>query len=165
MDLDQFILRNYELQVRYLSDHFSRMWTRFNFFLTINSALFGFSFNASYEVNVQYIIIAGIVFSSLWVYFGGVDNWLVDAYRGQVQTGFSAIKKALQRSGAGSGEASDRQEHELWQELRSVGTTDVCNTRMGLWSFRWKWISATDLATVFPIMFVFAWITRLWLAG
>jgi hypothetical protein len=165
MDLDQFLVKNYELQVRYLSDHFSRMWTRFNFFLTINSALFGFSFNPSYEASIQYIIIAGIAFSLLWVYFGGVDNWLVDAYRGQVDTGFAAIRKASQGSGAGSGAASDRQPHELWQELRAVGNTDMRNVKTGFWSFRWRRISATDLATVFPIVFVFAWITRLWLAG
>jgi hypothetical protein len=161
MDLDQFLVRNYELQVRYLSDHFSRMWTRFNFFLSINSALFGFSFNPSYEQNIQYMIIAGIVFSLLWVYFGGVDNWLVDAYRGQVETGFAAIRKALQ----GSVEGGDRQQHEVWQELRSVGTTDARSVTTGIWSFRWKRISATDLATVFPIVFVLAWIIRLWLAG
>jgi hypothetical protein len=159
--MDQFLLRNYELQVRYLSDHFSRMWTRFNFFLTINSALFGFSFNESYAANLPYMSVAGIVFSLLWIYFGGVDNWLVDAYRSQVETGFDALKESLQRSGAGASEGSGRQKHEPWEELRAVGTTAVRNTKTSLWSFRWKRVSATDLATIFPVVFFFAWVSRL----
>ena len=30
-----FLIDDYKLKVGYLSDHFGRMWTRFNFFVTI----------------------------------------------------------------------------------------------------------------------------------
>ena len=36
-----FLVKDYELKVRYLSDLFQRMWTRFNFFLTVESGLLG----------------------------------------------------------------------------------------------------------------------------
>ena len=35
-----FLTKDYELKVRYLSDQFTRMWTRFNYFLVLESALF-----------------------------------------------------------------------------------------------------------------------------
>ena len=35
----QFLEKDYDLKVRYLSDQFSRMWTRFNFFLVLESGL------------------------------------------------------------------------------------------------------------------------------
>ena len=36
---DALLSKDYELKVRYLTDHFSRLWTRFNYFVTIQSAL------------------------------------------------------------------------------------------------------------------------------
>jgi hypothetical protein len=33
--------------------------------------------------------VAGMVFSLLWCYFGAVDNFLADVYRGHVQTSFA----------------------------------------------------------------------------
>jgi hypothetical protein len=175
MNPDQFLLRNYELQVRYLSDHFSRMWMRFNFFLTINSALFGFSFNESYDSNVAYIGCAGILFGILWVYFGGVDNWLVDVYRGHVETGFYAITKWLNVVAERSCDSA-AVKYEPVGALSFVGNTkeqrrfviddehpDGCVSpiRMSRWSFRWERASATDLATIFPIIFLLAWLLRL----
>jgi len=45
VDEKDFLLRDYELNVCYLSVHFQRMWTRFNFFVTIESALIGGKFS------------------------------------------------------------------------------------------------------------------------
>lgn len=36
-----FLIKDYELKIKYLTDHFSRMWTRFNYFIGIESALIG----------------------------------------------------------------------------------------------------------------------------
>lgn len=35
----QFLLKDYGFKIKYVSDHFSRMWTRFNFFLALESGL------------------------------------------------------------------------------------------------------------------------------
>jgi hypothetical protein len=37
----EFLLSDYELKVEYLTEHFGRMWTRFNYFVGIESALVG----------------------------------------------------------------------------------------------------------------------------
>ena len=36
-----FLIKDYELKVGYLTQHFGRMWTRFNYFVGIESALAG----------------------------------------------------------------------------------------------------------------------------
>jgi len=36
-----FALKDYELKVQYLTNHFQRMWTRFNYFVVIHAALIG----------------------------------------------------------------------------------------------------------------------------
>lgn len=37
--LKDFLVKDYELKVGYLTQHFGRMWTRFNYFIGIESAL------------------------------------------------------------------------------------------------------------------------------
>jgi hypothetical protein len=37
----KFQIEDYRQKVQYLKDHFARIWTRFNYFLTLQSALFG----------------------------------------------------------------------------------------------------------------------------
>jgi hypothetical protein len=37
--LADFLIKDYELKVRYLTDHFARMWTRFNYVVGIESAI------------------------------------------------------------------------------------------------------------------------------
>jgi len=41
MQAEDFLLKDYELKVRFLSDHLQRMWMRFNFHLTVEPALTG----------------------------------------------------------------------------------------------------------------------------
>jgi len=36
-----FLIEDYWQKISYLKDHFTRLWNRFNYFLTIQSALFG----------------------------------------------------------------------------------------------------------------------------
>jgi len=35
------LIKDYERKVQYLTDHFGRMWTRFNYFVGLESALVG----------------------------------------------------------------------------------------------------------------------------
>jgi hypothetical protein len=92
-----YLLKNYELKVRYLTDHFSRMWTRFNFFLTINSALFVASINLNKDNhhNVWLLAVLGFAFSLVWNQFGATDNYLTDLYRKQVALSHYLLQEAL----------------------------------------------------------------------
>jgi hypothetical protein len=92
MDAIDFLLKDYELKVNYLSEHFSRMWIRFNFFLTIESALLAFSFNKDGAQSGGYLAIAGLLLSVLWYGFARTDNFLVEVYRRQVGHVFDLLR-------------------------------------------------------------------------
>jgi hypothetical protein len=90
-----YLLKDYDLKVRYLTDHFSRMWNRFNFFLAINSALFASSVNKDNTRYVWLLVALGFAFSLLWNQFGATDNYLADLYRKQVALAHYLLQKAL----------------------------------------------------------------------
>jgi hypothetical protein len=56
------------------------MWTRFNFLLTIDSALFALSVNGVGNTDAAaftpLFVGIGIVLSVLWYWFGATDNYL-----------------------------------------------------------------------------------------
>ena len=195
MDQDTFLLQDYQLKISYLTNHFTRMWTRFNFFLTINSALFGFSFNSSYKDNEIYLIWAGITFSGLWFYFGAVDNYLATLYRSHVEYSFHLLTGNLTTETPSS--ASEVEPPELTTPAMSpaphatlaaefvarscfVGDTGKRNyygwdrkhqqlgdrkVRGNLLAFRGRLLSATELAAFFPFVFLIAWMFRLIIEG
>src|SRR5947199_7741888 len=96
-----FLLKDYELKTKYLTDHLQRMWTRFNFFVTIESALISGKFLfASNSPNVD-LTIAGIILSLIWYVMGAQDRFLVDLYRTEVEkTGRRYALAALGKSAA-----------------------------------------------------------------
>ena len=56
-----FLPKDYELKVCYLNDHFQRMWTRFNFFVAIGSALIGGGFLIAGNTPKRELVIARII--------------------------------------------------------------------------------------------------------
>jgi hypothetical protein len=81
----KFYIEDYKQKIDYLNGHFGRMWTRFNFFLTIESALFGLSLTPFKEVqplnHASRIAAIGILFCLVWYIFGAQDRYLVEIYR------------------------------------------------------------------------------------
>src|SRR3712207_1805551 len=100
METRDFLLEDYKVKVQYLSDHLSRMWTRFNFLLTLNSGLFAFSVQKDTATFGLLFTLAGVVLSILWYVFGANDNYLVEVYRKQVECSYTllGLKKELQTS-------------------------------------------------------------------
>lgn len=90
-----FFLKDYELKIRYLTDHFSRMWTRFNFFLTVESGILGGKVIVGKgPLNDEvFIILLGISF--LWYLFGAQDRYLVVLYRRHVAEAAEQVAKSL----------------------------------------------------------------------
>jgi hypothetical protein len=178
MSTEDFLLKDYELKVQYLTNHFSRMWTRFNFFLTINSALFAFSVQQDTAAFASLFVVAGILLSILWYFFGAADNYLVEVYRRQVGTTYYLL-------GSRTPGLRELQSDETMREVYSyAGDTktkffDQENTvepiqeiegnplqwrlhpdwRFGGWEI--KTISATELAPILPFVFLLLWIARL----
>lgn len=80
-----FLLEDYKQKIGYLTNHLQRMWTRFNFFVTIESALIGGKFLISSNVLSQELAWAGVVLSALWYVMGAQDRFLAKLYRWQVE--------------------------------------------------------------------------------
>jgi hypothetical protein len=174
VDLETFLLEDYKLKAQYLTNHLSRMWNRFNFFLTINSALFAFSaniFSATEEVtdvtrlSFQAGIAAGIALSALWYFFGATDNYLVEVYRKQIATAYYLLnlngfqgKEVARNVYSYVGEVK---EYFLDWENGQVQDKKLKNPRPLQWRF--APISATEMAVILPIVFIVGFIILYWL--
>lgn len=85
-----FLQTDYELKIKYLADQFTRMWTRFHFFLVLESGLSAALWVWFKDRGVfarEGLMIAGIgaVSSCIWYIFGAQDRYLVEVYRRQVR--------------------------------------------------------------------------------
>ncbi len=100
IEVEDYLIKDYEIKVRYLSDHYIRSWQRFYFLSTANSLLFVNSFskdtNPCFAMNQQFIVIvAGFLFSYFWRSLGRTDNHLATLYRRQVEYAHYLLMLAL----------------------------------------------------------------------
>jgi hypothetical protein len=140
-----FALKDYELKVAYLTNHFQRMWTRFNYFVIIEAALLG----GRTIFGEQSLTVPGIVFgvglSAVWYVMGAEDRYLVQVYRKHVDDaakllGDATAKVSAARSPA-VGQLSDARMH----------------FRNSLSGWRVERISTTRLAALIPLAVTLAW--------
>jgi hypothetical protein len=97
----QFIVEDYKLKVQYLTDHFSRMWNRLSYFLTVELAVFGalgyFLFDSQgRDVRVApAVAVLGGLTSIAWYVVGAQDRFLVTAYRDDLRGIANLLSAAL----------------------------------------------------------------------
>jgi hypothetical protein len=93
MKKEDFLLEDYKLKVEYYAGHLSRMWTRFNFLLTINSALFGLF--ATREPLAQgarrEFLLIGLVLSVAWLVFGVLDISFTRRYTKHIERAYGLL--------------------------------------------------------------------------
>jgi hypothetical protein len=90
-----FLKDDYKYKIDYLTAHMTRMWTRFNFFVTLETALLGGRVIFMGEEPTPMIGVAGIVLSLIWYTMGAQDRFLMDFYRWQVMEAAGRVKEAL----------------------------------------------------------------------
>jgi hypothetical protein len=88
-----FLANDYELKVRYLTDHFGRMWTRFNYFVSIESALIGGKLIFGNGKLSPEVAIVGAIVSLIWYVMGAEDRFLVRVYRKHVKDAADLLAK------------------------------------------------------------------------
>lgn len=167
METHSFLLEDYKQKVGYLTSHFTRMWTRFNFFMTIESALFTFSMNSAYADYAELLAVAGLILSLAWYFFGATDNYLVDTYRRQIGHAHSLLAKTLEKGSLE--ELVGKEGLEVYSYVGDVKDKSfnpknnwVETTPKNFFQFRVEKISATELAVVFPTAFFVLWLLRIW---
>ena len=91
----EFIVEDYKLALSYLQGQFERLWQRFNFFLTVQLALFGL-------VGVLFlqrgtlkplppVCVLGVAVSVIWYLVAAEDRFLVTFYRARVKSAAERI--------------------------------------------------------------------------
>lgn len=142
-----FPVKDYELKVRYLTDHFGRMWTRFNYFVGIESALVGgkLIFGNGQLTNEVAVVGAGV--SLIWYFMGAEDRFLVRLYRGHVEDAANVLIKT-------------EVDPDDLSPYRHVGEVKESSKKLNweLSGWRWEPISTTRLAAWIPLLALFAWV-------
>jgi hypothetical protein len=140
------LFEDYKLRLEYLKGQYDRLWLRFNFFLSIELALFGFLSYLTYEKSASNPALlpglAGLGVSALWYVVGAQDHYLVDEYRKRAAT--TAAEFAKNPEGISS-YATDHPAKEVqsdWTDLRS---------------WYWRPLSITRLPVMVAIAFFIIW--------
>jgi hypothetical protein len=150
MDIDQFLLSDYEIKVRYYSDTMQRVWTRFNFFLTVQAGLVAglvFSQNdGALTDSAIYFLIAEAFLSLVWWIFGAQDRWTIALFREQVKQSWRLLAKQPFATA-------------LPSDHPHAGQTDSGRSqRVSLVEWRWQPISTTRLPAVVPLSLLVIWL-------
>jgi hypothetical protein len=143
-DHDEFLRKDYELKISYLIAHLGRMWTRFNFFVTVESGLVaGLVFTrdgGGFTTAAVYFAAAEAVLSAIWWIFGAQDRYLVESYR-------DAVKQAAER--LDGRDTFPRYVGDPARERRYVS----------LFEWRSDGISITRLAAIVPFVLLVFWLS------
>ncbi len=150
MDIDEFAVDDYKQKLDYLKSQFDRMWTRFNFFLSIEVALFGFLGWLAFEKNdpdaTALPALVGLAVSALWYVIGAQDRALVEFYRSNVDGAAARVAAS-----------SDRLQWFAKQHAASQAPTVF----KGLTSWYWTRASITKMPAVVSLLLIVIWLTLL----
>jgi hypothetical protein len=153
-----FRTKDYELKVSYLTGQFTRMWQRFAFFVTLETALIGGKTALGDKPTVP-LVIAGAVISAAWFIVGAEDRYLVTAYRLQADAaGNAAASCVLDESDAQSYEPVGRLKPAS-PELKTELASRTMLERLTEWRF--EGISITRLPAWLALLTLVGWSSAL----
>jgi hypothetical protein len=136
---------DYKLKLDYLTSQFDRLWTRFNFFLSIETALFGFLgyliFDDENVRAVPFVGVIGVALSILWYIIGAQDQALVRSYRKRVDDAAHYLSANNPEWPKGEHAASEVETH--------------CNNMLSWYSRK---LSITHLPVISSLLLVCVWI-------
>lgn len=144
---DPFRLKDYELKVGFLTSHFGRMWTRFNFFLVLESGLLAAAANTKHAAGMRAIVWAELIISAVWYIFGAQDKYLVQVYRAEVEVAARELwaDRVIPKQYTYVGQVEGEAVRELQVERHPL-------------QWRFKYASVTHLAALFPVLAFLAWL-------
>jgi len=93
LNLPDFLVKDYELKVAYLTNHLTRMWTRFGMFVTLESALVAVLIvQGKLSGFAWQIALVQLVLSVLWLGMGRHDRHLVRIYKYQIEAAANQLR-------------------------------------------------------------------------
>lgn len=145
-----FLTEDYWQKVQYLKDHFTRLWNRFNYFLTIQSALFGATVLSPDKYRWWVPIFAALV-CALWYIFGAQDRYLVDLYRKEIEQALQPVRRELElKNYYFAGQVEDIPDQA--EKINDLGV------KPSFYQWRWRFLSTTKLPALFPVILLFIWV-------
>jgi len=164
MDINQFLIEDLKLKVDYLQAQFQRMWTRFNFFVTIEAGLVAVFFSSGiYNRTPDKVIFASVAafLAFIWWMFGAQDRYLVWYYRCQVKDVANKIADAA--------DANDKDKLAYYrhrfvsapvEELANDPTAKAEEYKKWRGPLEWRLesLSITRLAAFFPLVILLLWL-------
>jgi hypothetical protein len=146
-----FLQKDYEMKVRFLENHFGRMWTRFNFFMVASTALAlglfqGLRDGKTMTASAPYPL-AGVLLALCWYVYGAQDRYLVEGYRAEIGRVFRAIAERLP--------LPDEPSYPAVGDLKGV------RVRRSWYQWRLEPVSTTKLVALFPLVVFAGWLTLL----
>jgi len=145
-----FLIEDYWQKISYLKDHFTRLWNRFNYFLTIQSALFGATVLSPDKYRWWVPIFAALV-CSLWYMFGAQDRYLVDLYRKEIEQALDQIRPILGLANYYSVGQTENTANQA-ERIQDLGV------KPGFYQWRWRSLSTTKLPALFPVILLVIWL-------
>jgi hypothetical protein len=163
---DEYLQKEYELRISYLKDHFTRMWTRFNFFLTINTGLLALSFGAAPSSHLMLAGVFGLTMCICWNHFAATDNYLVKVYRTQIAHAYYLLTQGAKFSALKARELPPAL--ASWTYTGHVLETCFDPEDKSVKPIEKNWahryiagFSATELGVVVSALYALAWIALL----
>lgn len=145
-----FLKEDYWQKVQYLKDHFTRLWNRFNYFLTVQSALFGATVLSPEKYRWWVPIFAALV-CALWYVFGAQDRYLVHLYRKEIEKAVGQVREKLSLSDY----------YYVGQTEDIAGQTEKIENlqiKQGFYQWRRGFLSTTKLPALFPVILLAMWV-------
>jgi hypothetical protein len=145
----EFQKKDYELKIGYLTNHFTRMWNRFNFFLVLQAGISAALWvwlkdKGGFIPQAPALACVGLVSAFVWYAFGAQDRHLVEIYRTQVRTAGEEIAGQIKL-----------------MNYVSVGREDTVIAQPWYhWLYQWRsnLFSPTKLAAWFPLLAMAYWV-------
>jgi hypothetical protein len=182
-EVKDFLLKDYEIKVKWLTDQYQRMWTRFNFFLTLETAIIGGKiFFASGEGRSEetgsglsamfsepaalWLASVGLFLSVVWYVFGAQDRQLVRIYEKVLVTTVKQTTGELlltKDSELAKYYRGVREVEETAKDLKREDQKESWIERLLLRVSGWRAeaISTTRLVSLFPLLLSVLWLAYL----
>lgn len=158
-DLIGYLDKDYERKINYLIQQFNRMWTRFNFFITLESSLIAGKFLFRSDAPSEWFAWVGVSLSFCWYVFGANDKQLVNVYKYAVEKASEKLNSLLPLSKVYREDTyyyvgkSDIKYNEV--KDKDLYSKDL---KMDIFHWRFKFITITHLASLFPLILTIIWL-------
>jgi hypothetical protein len=159
-DHHALLLEEYKLGVQYLTNHLTRLWTRFSFFLTLETALVVALLSLLRDgqdgrLSPAALVIPGVavLLSVSWYVTGAQDRFLVVVYRHQIGDIVRRLIPDPNKEWPYLGEDIDDLEPKLEKSMGKIPRNRL--------QWRRKFLSITRMPAWFPLLTIGLWLGAL----